>query len=440
MAFRLKPLLLVTSIALALSGCGESVSSNNGEGHAQQKVNENQNQGSGNNSNDGGDNGSDSQTPIFDEASLLASLVDNVITPTFTEFDSKAKAQPAIVKAYCDLEASYDPTMGDEDAKKTLDAAKVAAQNAWKETMVSWQHAELMIVGPLLANDKSLRNRIYSWPNASTCSVDQDVVFFAAGNINGNAYDISKRSDKRRGLDAMEYLLFNDDLAHSCSINSAEVLGDWNTQTEQARKVSRCKFAVEVANDLSDSATELLYEWSGEDGYSAKFKTAGQPGNPYSTTLNAINEISDALFYMTEELKDYKLATPLGLFDNKCGNIACPEEVESIYAKHSVENIRANIAAFEKIFLGGTSENTGFDDFLDSNDATDTKELMLKGITDAKAAADAISTDLQTALTNDTTAVEHNHAKVKDVTDQLKNDFINKLALELPKTSAGDND
>lgn len=440
MALKLKPLLLVTSIALALSGCGESVSSNNGEGHAQQKVNENQNQGNGDNNSNGGDNGGDGQTPTFDEASLLSSLVDNVITPTFTEFDSKAKTQPAIVKAYCDLEASYDPTMGDEDAKTALEEAKNAAQNAWKETMVSWQHAELMIVGPLLANDKSLRNRIYSWPNASTCSVDQDVVFFAAGDINGNAYDISKRSDKRRGLDAMEYLLFNENMAHSCSANAAESLNDWNTQSEQSRKVARCQFAVEVAKDLSDSATELLYEWSGEDGYSAKFKNAGQPGNPYSTTLNAINEISDALFYMTEELKDYKLATPLGLFDNKCGNIACPEEVESIYAKHSIENIRANIAAFEKIFLGGTSENTGFDDFLDSNDATDTKELMLKGITDAKAAADAISTDLQTALTNDTTAVEHNHAKVKDVTDQLKNDFINKLALELPKTSAGDND
>ncbi|WP_338324750.1 hypothetical protein [Pseudoalteromonas phenolica] len=36
--------------------------------------------------------------------------------------------------------------------------------------------------------------------------------------------------------------------------------------------------------------------------------------------------------------------------------------------------------------------------------------------------------------------VEHTHAKVKDITDQFKHDFINKLALELPKTSAGDND
>ena len=362
------------------------------------------------------------------------------MTPAFVEFDSKTKNQPSLAQAYCDLESSYDPSMGDTSKSAELNEAKVAIQNAWKETMVSWQHAELMIVGPLLASDKSLRNQIYSWPNVSTCSVDQDVMFFANGNINGNAYDISNRSDKRRGLDAMEYLLFNENMAHSCSSNVANILSDWNTKSEQERKTLRCKYVVEVAKDLSDSATALLFDWQGSDGYAAKFKNAGQPGNPYPTTLKAINEISDALFYMTEELKDYKLATPLGLFDNKCGNIACSEEVESIYAKHSIENIRANIAAFEQIFIGGSTENTGFDDFLDNNNASDTKEIMLKGLTDAKTAAGEVSTDLQTALNNDAAKVTQTHAKVKDVTDQLKNDFINKLALELPKTSAGDND
>jgi hypothetical protein len=32
------------------------------------------------------------------------------------------------------------------------------------------------------------------------------------------------------------------------------------------------------------------------------------------------------------------------------------------------------------------------------------------------------------------------HGQVKVLTDELKNDFINELALELPTTSAGDND
>ncbi|BBN82088.1 hypothetical protein PA25_20730 [Pseudoalteromonas sp. A25] len=422
MAPTIKPLLLATTLTALLSGCGESTSSSEGENFSNNKGN---------------------VTINFDQQALLVNLTDNVITPTFEAFASKAQSLPTQIKAYCDLETTYDPSMQDDAAKAARDEAMQVAQNAWRETMVSWQHAELMIVGPLLENDKSLRNDIYSWPNASTCSVDQDVVFFEQGDINGVAYNIRNRSDKRRGLDALEYLLFNENLNYSCSsLTAGDILADWNTRAEQPRKVTRCKYALEVANDLSHSAQSLVNQWSGEQGYSQVLKTAGQPGNKFETQTKAINEISDALFYMTEELKDYKLATPLGLFANSCGLEACPEAVESVYAKHSIENIKANIAAFEQLFLGGSADETatGFDDFLDEQQASDTKQKMLQGIADAKAAANALEGSLQTALTADEASVTDTHGKVKVVTDQLKNDFINKLALELPKTSAGDND
>jgi predicted lipoprotein len=426
----LKPLALAGLIAALLSGCGESTSNSAGP-------------------NADKDTGSDSGTvtepgtSTFDQKQLIANLTDNVITPTFEAFASQAQSLPSAVKGYCDLETSFDPSMQDDATTVARDEALLAAQNAWRNTMVSWQHAELMIVGPLLENDKHLRNDIYSWPKANTCSVDQDVVYFEQGNINGTPYKISDRSDKRRGLDALEYLLFNDKLAYSCgSLTAGDILADWNIRDEQPRKVARCKFAVEVANDLNLSAQTLLTQWKGEQGYAQVLKNAGQPGNKFATETKAVNEISDALFYMTEELKDYKLATPLGLFDNQCGLEACPEAVESVYAKHSIENIKANIDAFEKIFLGGSNEagNVGFDDFLDEQQASDTKEKMLAGIAQAKAAANALEGNLQTALIADKAGVEKTHGDVKAVTDQLKNDFINKLALELPKTSAGDND
>ncbi|WP_440053173.1 imelysin family protein [Pseudoalteromonas sp. T1lg65] len=428
MAPKIKPLLLASTIALLLSGCGESTSSTSGKDF---KGNETDN--------------TDTVTVIsFDQKKLLVNLTDNVITPTFEQFAEKAQSLPAPIKAYCDLESEFDPTMGDDQAKAALDSAKVVAQDAWKQTMVSWQHAELMIVGPLLENDKELRNDIYSWPKGSTCSVDQDVAYFEQGDIDGIPYNIRNRSDRRKGLDALEYLLFNEELAYSCSnsIIAGNVLNGWNIRNEQERKAARCQYAVEVANDLSHSAQSLLNQWSGEQGYAQVLKTAGDPGNKFDTETQAINEISDALFYMTEELKDYKLATPLGMFANSCGREACPADVESRYAKHSIENIKANIAAFEQLFLGGGSEpsNTGFDDFLDEQQATDTKEAMLQGLADAKAAADSLQSDLQTTLATDPESVKQTHGKVKVVTDELKSDFINKLALELPKTSAGDND
>ena len=65
---------------------------------------------------------------------------------------------------------------------------------------------------------------------------------------------------------------------------------------------------------------------------------------------------------------------------------------------------------------------------------------MLTGLEQSNAALNAINGSLQQALIDEKDKVETSHAKVKDVTDQLKHDFINKLALELPKSSAGDND
>ncbi|MCG7560405.1 imelysin family protein [Pseudoalteromonas sp. McH1-42] len=419
-----RPILLATAIGLALSGCGESTSSSAGPGY---------NQG----------------TPVvepttFDQKKLVANLTDNVFTPTFQQFADKASGQTAVIKAYCDLETAFDPTLQDDAAKTARDEALLAAQNSWKEAMVSWQHAELMIVGPLLADDKALRKDIYSWPDTNYCNVDQDVAYFAEGDINGVPYDISKRSNKRRGLDALEYLLFNNELDHSCSAAaSGEILAQWNTLEDQQRRVMRCQYAVEVSTDLKATSERLMFEWAGEQGYAAKLKNAGESGSEFATVTEAVNLISDALFYMTEELKDYKLATPLGLFANQCGTEVCPQAVESRFAEHSIENIQANIAAFEQIFLGqGTDseDTTGFDDFLDEQDASQTKEVMLQGIADAKAATDALNGSLQQALEEDTAGVTNTHAKVKDVTDELKNDFIQKLALELPKTSAGDSD
>ncbi|CCQ11639.1 Iron-regulated protein A precursor [Pseudoalteromonas luteoviolacea B = ATCC 29581] len=422
---KFKPILLSSAIALILSGCGESTSSTSGS-----------------------DFDTGVTTPVepitFDQKKLLTDLVDNVFTPTFEQFNEKAKAQQHAISSYCELEKAFDPTMGDASALEKLTQAKKAADNSWKDAMVAWQHAEMMIVGPLSANDKELRNQIYSWPNVSTCNVDQDVVYHQRGEINGFPYDIANRSVKRRGLDALEYLLFNETLAHSCTIATAgEVLATWNITEDQARKVARCDYANTVALDLIASSNTLLSAWKGEAGYGNKLKQAGEPGSEITDATKAVNEISNALFYLSEELKDYKLATPLGLFDNNCGREICPENVESKFAKHSIENILANLSAFEEIFRGNKANaqaGIGFDDFLDNQNGQDTRVLMLQGIADAKVATANIGENLQDSLTDSPEKVTDAHGKVKAVTDQLKTDFINKLALELPKTSAGDND
>ena len=409
----LKPLLLSATIATLLAGCGESTTSKEGD-------------------NFGGSDPVVTPTPPttgFNETNLLSNLTDNVITPAYQAFDALTQEQELAVINYCE---NPDP--------QTLQAA----QDSWRNAMAKWQQIEVMQIGPLTENSSTLRNNIYSWPVVSSCGVDQDVMYFEQGTINSAPYDITKRTASRRGLDALEYLLFNSITEHSCT-SAKEVLNPWASKTDSERKISRCNFAVEVAKDLDSSADLLLQKWSGSNGYATTLKQAGQTNNSFATAHEGVNAISDALFYVDKMSKDRKLATPLGLFSNSCGGVGsvCSNDVESPYSDNSIANLVNNLIGFKALFNGegSDSENTlGFDDYLvDVNDsATSTKILS-----DVQAAIDELqgySDTLAQSINQDAAVAEETHTKVKKVTDQLKVDFINSLALKLPQTAAGDND
>ncbi|SFC00290.1 imelysin family protein [Pseudoalteromonas denitrificans] len=422
--FRFNALCLTICTTLILTACGESTSSSSGAGFGTKNP----------------DNGG--TTPTFDESKLIANLVDQVITPTFTAFSEQSKNQLTAITDYCTIESNFTP---DVDDNAPVLASLSTAKLSWQNTMSIWQQAEVMQMGPLIENESELRNRIYSWPAISYCGIDQDVAYFEDGIINldsNKPYDIKSRTSTRRGLFTIQRLLFSTDYSHACT-TANDALSDWNSRSIQERKVARCKFAQEVSKDLIDNAEELLTKWNGTQGYANTLKNAGEPGNSFENTHQAINLISDAMFYTDSIVKDKKLGTPLGKFPNSCGLESCPQDVESLDSGFSLANIKANLVAFEMLFLGNSAdaqERTGFDDFLVEEGASDTKDALIKGITDAKNATDAIESSLNDALTSQTEKVEHAHSKVKDITDQLKNDFINKLALELPKSSAGDND
>ena len=409
-----------TLIALALSSifylsaCGESTSSTSGEGYNQS---------------------SDTHTD-FNQGQLVASIVDKVITPTFEQFTVVALEQQQAISAYCQQEKS---------ASTLVDESKLAAQNSWRSAMNVWQQAEMMQLAPLLEDDGALRNNIYSWPTKNSCGVDLDISFFKDGVVNGQPYDISKRTASRKSLVALEYLLFNNNLDHSCT--GSTVPQSWNNQSEQYRKIARCEFAQEVASDIYTSSQTLLSAWLGtanENGYASKLKAAGNSGSEFTTEHDAVNRLSDAIFYFTKFTKDGKLATPLGLFANECGAQACPQVVESTYSEHSLENIINNLQAL-KMFMHG-SQNIdeltalGFTDYLKDVGDTITADSINEYIESALSSAQSYQASLAKTLTDDPDKVMETHDHVKNISDKLKNDFIQSLALELPKTAAGDND
>ena len=130
----------------------------------------------------------------------------------------------------------------------------------------------------------------------------------------------------RRGLDALEYLLFYEGADTACTGASAIVgLGRAGASGTPRKRAYAAAAPPEVRDARGDADTA----WDRE-GASSTPATAG-PGNAiFATTQAALNAVSDAIFYIETEVKDMKLARPLGLRD--CATATCPELLESQFA------------------------------------------------------------------------------------------------------------
>jgi predicted lipoprotein len=376
----------------------------------------------------------------FDFTGMLANYADNLLLPQYRAFAERAGQMAddgGPLAAYCDAIDSEMEVQARSDAR---------AQ--WRATMAVWQEAELMRVGPLAANGAALRNRIYAFGSTapfSSCAVDQGVVLAQEAD-----FDLAVRSVNSRGLAALEYLLFNDNLAHTCPAQISQTQ-DWNESSESERKLWRCDYARAVAGDIHAAADELVEVWEPEGG-DYRFQWI----NPVNQEEN-LKALSDAIFYVELETKDLKLGVPTGIHTG-CSAAACPESVESKYSETSLDHIRANLVAFKRVFNGGNG--LGFDDIIVSEGFPDSAQTFNTLVDNVLAQIDAMDTSLyaetqallasgdiqgcQNSAANpeSTQTVEacSLHGLLKRITDRLRTDFVTIVDLDLPQRGQSDND
>lgn len=381
--------------------------------------------------------GGGSSAPITDGGQSGASVavqqaaltdITNVIVPQITASRQAASALTTRVTNYCTALQGND-----QNAQNT---AKTAAQDAWKAASNAWQQVEMMQVN--IGNFTTLAERIYSWPNSSPCLVDGEVIAFEQSS---GSYDIANTNANRKGLDAIEYLLFNSNADHSCTAGN-QATANWNSRDADQRFELRCNYAATVAAGVATDIAQLQSDW--QTSYSTQIATAGNNGNnTFSSAGEAINRISDALFYLDTQVKDEKLAKPLGLKEDA----ADATKVESPWANNSMAQLKANLEGFKAVL------NAGFDDLLSAANVGAVASDMNRDIDAAITNIDAFTGSLSNSVANINAANCTNstsdnraeeacaiHADIKKVTDQLKTDFVTALRLSIPSSAEGDND
>ncbi len=369
-------------------------------------------------------------TPNDTVAATRAALLESTgacVLRTAREFQTAATA----------LETAATAHAATPDAS-TRDAARAA----YHQAMDAWQVAEVMQVGPAaprgLPGGAEIRDNVYSWPLVSRCAIEEQLVsrsYEAAGFENSLV--------SRRGLFALEYLLFFEGEDTACPSTSAIVSqGTWAALSADERAARKRAYAAVVAADIHRRAEALVNAWAADQGNFAQTLATAGSGNPvYPTTQAALNSVSDAMFYLERDVKDLKLARPLALRD--CATATCPEHLESQFAARSKANIRANLVGYRRLTegCGEGFSGTGFDDLLEASGADALAAKLRERNAAAAAGIEAVpGDDLAQTLAQDKPAVRALYEVVKNVTDVLKTELVTVLDLELPQSVEGDND
>ncbi len=424
-------LALVGLIAVLLSACGGGGSSDSGGGAP-----------------DPGDdpgNGGGQQGDEFDFTAMFTHLADTIIVPNYSAFKTAAEALAAPASPL----GEYCSAIGTADEAQRLDAARAA----WRELMLLWQRAELHTLGPAADEAALLRNQIYAYDTRpfDSCRTDRAVVL--AEEV---GFDIATRDFNSRGLDALEYLLFEDALTHTCTASNPQT-DPWDARPELARKQARCGYAQLVIDDVLQAGAAIEAAWLATGGdYRSIFISSDE-----ATRELVLASLSDALFYIEKDTKDAKLGVATGLKDDECAAQACPEAVESPFSGHGLENIRANLQAFVSLYTGG--DGVSFDDivgdadmasvntaFLDDANAAialttslieegDDLAALAQAIVDADASAECENSNANPA-NSPSVDVCALHGYLKRITDRLRTDFVTIVGVDLPDRVQGDTD
>ncbi len=384
------------------------------------------------------DNANSSIEDEIDFTRMMVNYADNIIVPLYEDVNAEAHSEASsAISEYC---ASIGTA--------TESSARESAQIFWSGLMNKWQATELFILGPAAENENTRRNAVYSYASSfppSSCAVDQSVVL-----AQEEGFSISTRSFNSRGLDALEYLLFNDDLAHTCPVQITQTQS-WNALSENERKQQRCEYAELVLADVRDNTQAIADAWSIGGG---DFRT--QFVNPVNLSAN-LEALSDALFYIELETKDTKLGLPTGIHSG-CNQVACPGSVESPYSENSLVNIRVNLESFRLSLMG--DEGLGFDDIIIARDYPQVVESFNTDIDAAIALVDEMNesmlqqsenllasgedTDCTNSAANPdtirTVPICSLHGYLKRISDTLRVDFITIVDLDLPDRGQSDAD
>lgn len=302
-----------------------------------------------------------------------------------------------IVATYADL-ASKAVVLLTEAEKLKANPSAVALNNArgaWRDARAPWESSEGFLFGPVDA--KGIDPAIDDWP---VNVIDLDAVLSSSDALTESYIDGLETGLK--GFHTIEYLLWSAD--------GSKEISEF-TDREMA-------YLVSTVENLKNKVAILADSWTAAgDNYGKNIIEAGETGSIFISQNAALEQLTEAIIGICDEVAATKIASPLG---DASPN---PVEEESRFSNNSKNDFANNIKSISNIYHGNYNVGAeGLSNIVkDVNSTVD--QNIISAIVTAIEAIDNIPGNFSDAIYNNRTEVANAKEKVQALQLILENDL-----------------
>lgn len=310
---------------------------------------------------------------------IIENVSNNVILKTYQDLAEKGKILSTALE-------NLEKNQSDENLQ--------AARAAWVNARAPWEESEGFLFGPV--DQEGIDPGIDSWPVNVT---DLNNVLTGPNAI---TIKLLEAQNGIKGFHTIEFLLWGE--------NGNKTFGQFNAR--------EFEYLAACAGALSNDINKLYDLWRPESGnYINKVLTAGNGSNIYISQKDVIEELSNAITGIADEVANGKINTPLaGDFNAE----------ESRFSNNSKNDFANNMRSIQNIYLG-KYQQSGNGDGLSKMIETSKPELhqkIAKEIEDAITKIENIPGTFTNALKNNKPSIEEAQKAVRDLQETLESELI----------------
>ena len=355
--------------------------------------------------------GSDEPSPVEDDSkdreAILVHWADNIIKPSYTNFESKLDMMVSTAEDFTD-----SPT----------NSSLLEFRSAWLTAYTEWQKVELFEFGP--ADKYTLRNFFNIYPT--------DVSGIAA-NINDPSVNLDlPASYARQGFPALDYLI------NGTGSDDAAILEYYTTDADAAKRLA---YVDKIVSRMATLLSNVITEWNGAYRDTFVASTGLDIGSSMGAVVNAY------VLYYERYIRSGKIGIPAGIIGTMVG-APYPEKVEAFY-KRDISKLlvktahQAVIDFFNGKRINGGAEGPSLKSYLDGLDAKDPSSgTLLSTIINNQFSTindmvDQLSADLYNQIQTNNQAMVDVYASMQTQVRYLKVDMTSAMSITITYT---DND